>query len=171
MSAPIPDPTKPHEQQDPIVLLGMVVWAEARGESSAGRDAVAHVPLNRVALAPRFGADLVGVIMHPWAFSCLNRYHQIDGSYLDDPNRAKMLRPLAYGTVAEWEDSYRAAQQAMAGITTDPTNGATHYVTVDLWRRPCPGGRDPKWFEAPEVDAGHTIEMARIDNMVYAKAA
>lgn len=157
-----PDKALPIEQQSDNILLGMLVWGEARGEPGIGKDAVAHTVLNRLALSPHFGKTLKDIILRPWAFSSFNE---------NDPNRSKMLDPLAHGSIAEWAAAILAANNALSGASQDPTNGATHYVTVDLWRRPCPEGRDPKWFEEPEIVEGHTVEKARIGNQVFAKAA
>jgi N-acetylmuramoyl-L-alanine amidase len=159
---PFPDKSKGFEDQEDVILLAMLVWGEARGEPQEGKDAVAHSVLNRLSLSPHFGHTLKEVILKPWAYSSFNA---------NDPNRQKLLDPVAHGSRSEWASALTTAHNAMNGVTADASNGATHYVVVDLWRRQCPEGRDPKWFEAPEVDAGHTRETARIGNQVFAKAA
>lgn len=159
---PFPDPSKSFEDQEDVILLGMLVWGEARGEPQEGKDAVAHTVLNRLSLSPHYGKTLKEVILKPWAFSSFNP---------NDPNRQKLLEPLKHGSMAEWASALMVAHNALSGVSQDTSNGATHYVVVDLWNRQCPEGRDPKWFEAPEILAGHTIEKARIGNQVFAKAA
>lgn len=156
-----PDPAKSFEEQEDVILLGMLVWGEARGEPIDGKVAVAHTVLNRLSLSPHFGQTLKEIILKPWAFSSFNP---------NDPNRDKLLEPLKHGSIAEWASALLTAHNAMNGVSPDTSNGATHYVTVDLWNRQTPDGRDPKWFEAPEIQAEHTVETARIGNQVFARA-
>ncbi|MBI5120055.1 MAG: cell wall hydrolase [Rhodospirillales bacterium] len=79
--------SEPLNHPDPVDILARTLWGEARGESKAGREAVARVVLNRVAHARakggRFwwGGDIFSVCLKPWQFSCWNA---------NDPNRAKL---------------------------------------------------------------------------------
>ncbi|MFA7431531.1 MAG: cell wall hydrolase [Rhodospirillaceae bacterium] len=122
---------------DPVEVLARTLYGEARGESLAGKEAVACVILNRVARAQErggaywWGRDVVGVCLKPWQFSCWNP---------TDPNRAKLL------AVTDATRAFRAcrsvAERAVAGMVEDKTGGATHYHTrtvTPAWSR----GRAP----------------------------
>lgn len=76
------------------------IWGEARGESKAGKVAVAQVILNRARDAKRRygGPSLRGVCLKPRQFSCWNA---------NDPNRAKML------AIGEFLPAYRACAEAL----------------------------------------------------------
>ncbi len=89
--ATIPDPATSLASQDPVVLLAMCVFGEARGESEAVQRAVAQVVLNRArnphpVFGSRAGAafedNLRRVILRPGQFSCLHP---------SDPNYHKLL--------------------------------------------------------------------------------
>lgn len=114
-------------------LLARVLWGEARGEGTAGMQAVAGVILNRVANPRWWGHDLRSVLLQPAQFSCL-----LPG----DPNLGKLL------SVTEADPAYRIARsiarQAVAGELTDTTGGADHYLVTSIqaqtkWAR----GRTP----------------------------
>ncbi len=104
-----------------IDTLARTIWGEARGEGSAGMQAVAAVVLNRVGISEEkggywWGNNIIQVCQKPYQFSCWNR---------SDPNFRKVL------DVCE-EDLYfatamRIARRAVAGVLQDPVCGATHY--------------------------------------------
>lgn len=160
----LPVPGLPIEQQSDDVLAAMLVWGEARGEGPVGKLAVIWVAKNRVA---KSGYPLRKVILRPYAFSCFLE---------SDPNRSMMLEPLKHGSPQTWEACWDAAMFVLSGSEPDPTHGATHYCTVldaqgkPLWGRP-QHGRLPQWYEAPEIEAGRTVETARIGGHVFARAA
>ena len=140
---PTPDASRPIEQQDEDVLLGMLVYGEARGESVTGRTAVAHVALNRVLdMKRRYGSGLRAVILKPWQFSCFNE---------NDPNREKLLGPFNSSGKATWDGCYAAALAARCVVTDDPTGGANlyHVAGIEL----------PKWATAPGVK--HKVQIGR----------
>ncbi|MGC2855987.1 cell wall hydrolase [Novispirillum sp. DQ9] len=136
MSAPRLVPRDPRAM--PVrEVLARTLYGEARGESLAGKEAVACVILNRVARAQArggshwWGRDVAGVCLKPWQFSCWNA---------TDPNRDKLL------SVTESDRAFRAcldvADRALAGTLADSTRGATHYHTrtvTPAWSR----GRTP----------------------------
>ncbi len=118
---------------DPVEVLARTLYGEARGETLAGKEAVACVILNRVARATArggsywWGRDVVGVCLKPWQFSCWN---------MNDPNRTKLL------AVTESNRTFRTclsvAERALAGTIEDKTAGATHYHTRTItaaWSR------------------------------------
>ena len=96
-------------------LLSRLVYAEARGESYKGQDAVAAVVLNRVASAS-FPNTISGVIFQSGAFSCVS-----NGSINNTPDSTDI----------------RAALDALNGW--DPTGGCLYYynprATDDKWIR------------------------------------
>lgn len=109
--------------------LARTVYGEARGESFAGKVAVACVMLNRAASAHRGERRIVGVVTEPWQFSCWNE---------SDPNLSKIL------SVDLSDQAFRACVSAcMAAFDAladgrDPTRGALHYHA---------DGVAPRWAE------------------------
>lgn len=112
-----------HEFYEAITVdvLARTLWGEARGEGTAGLQAVANVVLNRVAVAERkgkfwWGNNIIQVCQKPYQFSCWNR---------SDPSFRKLQavdeRNLYFAT------SLRLARRATVGALPDLTNGATHY--------------------------------------------
>ena len=149
---PLPDPEKSLAQQAPDILLAMCLFGEARGEDDRTRRAVAQVALNRArhphrvfgsrrdASLPNSGLPNVGlednlrrVILKPWQFSCFNP---------DDPNYAKLLRPLDYEEPAVWARCLECARQALAAADQPDTLTANsdHYFDESLqppsWAKP-----------------------------------
>ncbi len=113
-------------------ILARTLWGEARGEGSAGMQAVACVILNRVAEAEKrgrywWGNNIIQVCQKPYQFSCWNR---------SDPNYKKLQSvgesDLYFAT------ALRMARRAITGTLGDPTQGATHYHAADItpyWAR------------------------------------
>ena len=148
------------EQQPESVVLRMLLYGEARGEHDAGGTleavamlGVAWVVLNR---ARRKKMDPKTVILAPWQFSCFNA---------NDPNRAKLLNAEKADPIS-WERADTVADLFEAGLTTDPTNGATHYVTTSLWSRP--DSTVPQWYEQSVVASGVTKKTALLGHHVFA---
>lgn len=126
------------EQQDPMILLAILVWGEARGEDNHGKLAVATVVTNRVALS---GKSLKDVILQKYQFSCFNR---------NDPNYSKLL--TAGDDVILWANCYKAAYYAVNCKEDDIVFGATHYITIDLLK-----SNPPKWIKKMQ----ETIRIGR----------
>lgn len=113
-------------------LMAVCIYGEARGESLAGKIAVAHTIMNRVKLPKWWGKTIQEVILKPRQFSCFN-----DG----DKNRLA-LRAIA----ADWDraferkrilrECYYVAEGVIDGDLRDNTDGATHYHRTDC---------DPTW--------------------------
>lgn len=105
-----------------IEMLARITRAEAEGESTQGRIAVAATVLNRV-LSPRYPESIAGVV-----------YQRVSGRY--------QYSPVADGRInlAPRTQDYQAAYQALAG--SDPSNGATGFFnpnkTNDQWVRSHP---------------------------------
>jgi N-acetylmuramoyl-L-alanine amidase len=122
---------------DDIWTAARTVYGEARGETYAGKVAVAHVILNRAAVAkayklrtgkprPNFGdGSLTAACLDPYEFSCWNA---------SDPNRAKleaMALPACFGDAA-FRDCLAAVFDATSGRAPDRTVTSTHYHVVGL---------------------------------------
>jgi hypothetical protein len=99
-----------------LQCLALTVYHESRGESEAGKLAVAHVVINR-ARDRRFPAQICDVVYqhaksHPraceFSWTC---------DSLGD-------RPMNLGA---WRQSVRIARQAFFGLAEDPTGGALWY--------------------------------------------
>lgn len=121
----IPFPTRlypeksglPVKSQCDLVLLAICIWGEARGESEDGKAAVAHVVLNRWKKQSWYGETINDVILKPYQFSFFNK--PVDLSVIKND--------------LTWESCVFAAWEAILGISTDPTHGATHYCRWDCW--------------------------------------
>lgn len=107
-----------------IETLAKTIWGEARGEGDLGMRAVAHVILNRLAVArhmPGFWGwpdSITGICLQPWQFSVWNE---------NDPNRKKLDTITADNPF--YRKAYNVAMDAMDGhLGKDPTAGATHYL-------------------------------------------
>lgn len=159
-----PDPERPLEQQDEEVLHAMLVWGEGRGEPSDGRCAIAHIPLERmkrrISMGRKSGNTLRETILSPWQFSCFNA---------NDPNRAKLLRPVEHEGLGLWAACWRTALEARMGQSVSPVPGATHYVVRRLWSRPTAVNRRPKWFEEPSIKSGRTRFLGLVGSHVFAR--
>src|SRR5579872_4813595 len=86
---------------DPLQLLALCIWREARGECPEAKLGVAWTIRNRCAMAPAqgFKHDIAGNILKPWAFS----------SFMEgDPNAVKYPQE----TDLSWHDSMLAAESA-----------------------------------------------------------
>lgn len=129
---------------DPIDILARTIYGEARGESRAGREAVAATVMNRVRRAQEhsarnqgaaywWGNTVAGVCLKTSQFSCWNP---------QDPNRRIITgvdaRDHAFAECVE------IATAAVAGTLPDPTGGATHYHTNAV---------EPKWALGREPSA------------------
>lgn len=109
-----------------IDVLARTIWGEARGEGSAGMQAVAAVILNRLSISESragfwWGNTIVEICQKPYQFSCWNP---------NDPNVAKVKqvdeRDLHFAT------ALRIARRAVIGAFNDPTEGADHYHAAGI---------------------------------------
>lgn len=113
-------------------ILARTIWGEARGEGTAGMQAVAAVVINRVAVAQRrggywWGNGVAQVCQKPYQFSCWNKddanFRKIVAVGVDDPQFAAAVR---------------MACTMIMGRGHDPTGGATHYHAAGItpyWTR------------------------------------
>lgn len=107
-----------------VDTLARTIWGEARGEGTAGMEAVACVVMNRYRRPGWWSRNpdhipddtIAAVCRDPYQFSCWNP---------TDPNRLKVLG------VTEADPLFRQAlaiaRRAVAGQLPDRTGGATHY--------------------------------------------
>lgn len=123
---PLPDPDKPFAAQDPLVLLAVCNWGEARGEGIEAKLGVSCVVRNRVKTG-RYGQGYAGVILKP---------HQFSSFTPGDPNYPKLLHPLLYEPEAIWNECYAAASAVYDGTQPDVTNGAVFYFSLPLTEPP-----------------------------------
>lgn len=152
----LPDPTKPFDQQEELVLLAMQGWGEARGEPDNGLAAVQHVVLTRCAMKHTTVAQEV---LRPWAFSAFNA---------KDPNRFKLLQPLKFGSLKDWERAVSLAESCLHG-SPNPMPEATHYIVDKFWLSPV--GKRPQWYDLNEIASGRTKKLGVIGRHVFARAA
>lgn len=122
---------------DDVLTLARTIFGEARGESNAGREAVAHVVINRVN-SHRFKDSVSGVCLQPMQFSCFNP---------GDPNRPIILAETINSVDAVFQECVSAAKRVIAGAVADNTGGATHYYAKTI--------APPSWT----VGATFTVEI------------
>lgn len=146
-----------------IDTLARTLWGEARGEGVAGMEAIAHVVLNRKAVADQeggywWGSTIEDVCKHPFQYTCWNS---------NDTNRGKLARLLPTDRV--FSQALEIAADAVDGVfVSDPTNGATHYLNpsgvniLPKWARGKPLAIIGKhhFFRPPEVPALRRPDIA-----------
>jgi spore germination cell wall hydrolase CwlJ-like protein len=114
-----------------VDTLARTIWGEARGEGTAGMEAVANVVMNRVAFSRARGGYWWGntveeVCRKPWQFSCWNP---------TDPNVLKLRQLTTADT--QFRQAITIAAAAVDGRLPDRTGGATHYHAPSVrpaWR-------------------------------------
>ena len=107
-------------------ILALTVYGEARGETFAGKIAVAYVVRNRV-LDRRWPDKVADVCRQPKQFSCWNK---------GEANNWPMLQADLSDRV--FQECYAAAASVLAGVVRDGTLGSTHYHTLAV---------KPSWAE------------------------
>ena len=127
-----------------VDVLARTVYGEARGASALGKEAVAHVVLNRWRRGGWWGNTILKVCLHKLQFSCWND---------SDPNREKLM-------VVDLGDSlfrecHYAALAAIRDEDNDPTRGAFHYHTYAV---------SPAWAkDKPYLSIGHHRFVTDVD--------
>ena len=122
------------ESQPDEVIQRMGVYGEARGESAVGKLAVLAVAATR---AEKHGTSIGAQFLAPDQFSCFRH---------DDPNRGKLLGAWKDDEAA-WAACDAVCELHAAGLTGDPTHGATHYYVANMPSPPHWGRGNPKWEE------------------------
>lgn len=110
-------------------ILARTIWGEARGESPAGKVAVAWTIRNRVFDGKEnswWGEGYAGVCQKPYQFSCWNK---------SDPNYPYLngTRQIPFRELAQCRV---AGDQVIDGNVPDPTGGATHYYAIAMKKPP-----------------------------------
>lgn len=126
-----------------IDYLARTMWGEARGETTLGRLAVAHVILTRRDKRAYGWPDTVeGVVTQRYQFEPWGTPTVVE--------RMKALGPQDPLFATIWNE----ARAAYDGETADPTRGADHFVAS--WLRP------PSWLAA-------AIDRSAIGGHVFAR--
>ncbi len=114
---------------DDLTVMAATVYLEAEGELDKGKLAVAWVIRNR---ADQKLISVRDVCLAPWQFSCWNVEYraQADERLINAHNR---------------KSSWWAACAAFWRMIPDPTNGANHYLNVEVVMES--EGHLPKWAE------------------------
>jgi len=109
-----------------VTYLAATIYGEARGESMAGKRAVAHVVKNRAEQGGWWGDTIQSVVQKPYQFSAWND---------NDPN-SPIVKDIAFNfgrKCSEFlddevlQDCLCAAIEVLNGHVEDKTDGATHY--------------------------------------------
>jgi len=137
-----PAPGLTIEQQLEEVVIRLLVWGEARGESAVGKLAVLWVVHNRALLRD---TSLKTEALRDRQFSCFNA---------DDPNREKLLKAHELDP-AGWKACDAICELYAAHLTTDPTKGATHYYVAAMKNPPTWGRGHHGWVET--FEEGHHV--------------
>jgi cell wall hydrolase len=161
-----PDPEVELRWQEPTALLALTVLGEAEGETDEGKSAVAHVVKNRMRRKPTKYGTVADTVLAPWQFSCWN----------DSEPRRDYLMGVVHKGAANipmhlWAECWKAATGALDGTTKDPTNGASHYCTEQLWAVDDKERHRPRWHSSQEIMAERTVQTAHIGHHIFARAA
>jgi hypothetical protein len=116
---------------DDLTIGAATVVQEAGGESFVGQLAVSWVIVTR---ATRRRASILDVVLAPFQFSCWNS---------ESPTR----RRLDEAPPAAWHRAFDAFSAAYFGHLVDPTDGASHYLNVDVVL--AAAGKLPTWAADP----------------------
>ena len=102
--------------EDELFCLAQNIYFEARSEPTAGRRAVAHVVMNRVA-SPRFPSTVCEVVRQGGE----DRLHRCQFSWWCDGQSDDITNAKS------WEDAERLASFVYWGLSIDMTGGALFY--------------------------------------------
>ena len=123
---------------DGITTLARTIYGEARDDGDKGMVAVAFVIRNRL-WDDGWPSSIKGVCLQPLQFSCWNRDDSnkpvIDAVTMDDPAFLSAMT-IAFQMISGY-------------LNADPTNGANHYMTTELYY----GLRRPLWANELRVVA------------------
>lgn len=108
--------------------MAAAIFAEARGESKQGQEAVGQVILNRRKAS--FGLSISDVIYG----SVSPKYGQFSFGNPGDPNRAATQKAID-GKAPAWNKALKAADDVLSGKAKNTVGKSTYYYT----------GKAPKW--------------------------
>lgn len=126
-----------------IAILAQTVLLEAEAEPFIGKLGVAYVVVNR---AKKSGESIPSIVWKKFQFSC----------WLNPLNDCAVRFERA--STSDWYDSIRAATMALDGLVADPTDGATHYLNIELTKI-LNKGKLPSWVSKLK----HTIKIGQHD--------
>lgn len=109
------------------VVLALLVWGEARGESLAGQVAVACVVRNRLKQAVNTAPRWRDVCLAPAQFSCFNPGSPEEAAMGEAAKIAMTSTRTPALSQALW-----IADGVMSGAALDLVHGADHYLTTSL---------------------------------------
>jgi len=137
-----------------ILVAALTVYGEARGSTQGDREAIAHVIINRAVSQKWWGRGVPSLADHSLAAVCLKAM-QFSCWNHNDPNARKLSTLRKEYKTAVRDPHCRAALKAVIdavdGWVTDPTGGATHYLTTNLHKT----SRAPSWSRGlPYVEIG-----------------
>lgn len=169
-----PVPSLPYAEQPGLVLAALTLIGEARGEKAVGKRGVLWCIKNRRRIAREFVAKRGHA--HPLfgdgsLASCVLKKYQFSCWMTGDPN-LKLLSEVVETAgdclgPSAWAVYYALAVKVEGeDAAQDPTFGATHYCTVDLWAKP----HSLAWYGEPEITEGRTKETVQLGNHIFAKA-
>ena len=122
-----------------LIMLALVLWREARGESLDAKRAVAWSIRNRVRKPSWWGKDWIEVITKKFQYTSM--------TFAGDPNLVLWPRSIDLN----WQGALSIATEVMAGQGSDPTGGATHYFDKSLDANP------PSWSKVSS--SVHTVDV------------
>lgn len=110
--------------------MAKTVYGEARSEHKTGRRAVAHVIANRLQDDSWPNESLIDVVRQPWQFSVWNPI-TVDTQPFSNYRKTKNVDE----NNTDFQEIKDICKKVLDGNDKDPTQGATHYHTVDVhWR-------------------------------------
>lgn len=102
------------------VFLALIIWREARGESTECKEAVAGCILERVRRPGWWGRDIMGVLFKKWQFS----------SVTDPKDRQLTTWPVP--SDPSWLQCLDIADKAVSGKLVHPAPGADSYFDISI---------------------------------------
>ena len=144
--------------------LATNIYHEARGESFAGKVAVANVTYNRVN-STRYPDTYCGVVYQAkmyvnWRGNEVPARDKCQFSWYCDGKSDDIILKTAEGKIIKshmlaWEQSLKIATEMIKGNLPDITDGATHYYNHNITH--------PYW-------AGYYVQVVQIDNHTFHKS-
>jgi hypothetical protein len=131
MPTPLPDHGRGLAQQNPDVLLAMLIFGEARHEPFVTKLSIGFVAMNRWN-SGLFGDTIQKILLAPDQFQCF------------DPTNSKHLtiyNPTVYETLEVWQESFIAGLLAKLRLRIDPTDNAFYFHDESISSPPLEGGQ------------------------------
>ena len=127
-----------------IHCLATMIYGEARSESTRGQIGVAYTAKNRT----KNKDTICNEVVKPYQYSVFNGNPILIKVALNPD----MMPRLTNATDSDsWEDAKLVAEAVYNGTVTDPTHGATHYLSPKLMKKQ--RLKMPKWAKRSRVIA------------------